>query len=104
MLINALATMVDKSDNILYVLSPRSGIPQWLRCEGATQRERKSSAPGAPLCWRGCAPRPRRRAQRGEEAWGQGETRSGAPTKNSFLVLIPNNAILDLHSVEIYFP
>jgi hypothetical protein len=34
------------------------------------------------LCWRGCAPRPRRRAQRGEEAWGQGETRSGAPTRS----------------------
>ncbi len=53
-------------------------MPLRLRCEGATPRERKSSAIARTFAGGGM---PQDTAvPRDEEAWGQGETPSGAPT------------------------
>ena len=52
--------------------------PMRLRCEGATPRERKTSAIARPFAGGGVPPDRRRNAA---EAGGQGETRSGSPIK-----------------------
>jgi hypothetical protein len=41
--------------NSLFLPVPLCGTPMWMRCEGATPRERNASALGAHLCWKGCA-------------------------------------------------
>ena len=80
---------------------PRSGAPMRLRCEGATTREPQASDFGAHLRRRGCAPRHRRRASRDEEAWGHGETRSGAPTRIPIYCLI--NPIYTLNNQKKHY-